>query len=172
LTAADRLRVNGKSGVVVGASGADAGGGSGTMYAVRKAFTLVEILIVVIILGILAAIVVPQFANATEQATSTGTYDQLTKVREAVAVYYVRNGNDWPQIQAGVGTWGQVIGPGYMREVPVNLWVGNNTAGRTIIFRDTPDTGFQTSYGWIFDPATGNIWAGSYDAQDQPFPRP
>ncbi|MEO1279645.1 MAG: prepilin-type N-terminal cleavage/methylation domain-containing protein, partial [Planctomycetota bacterium] len=33
---------------------------------VRKAFTLVEILIVVVILGILAAIVIPQFTSASE----------------------------------------------------------------------------------------------------------
>ena len=35
---------------------------------VRKAFTLVEILIVVVILGILAAIVIPQFTSASEDA--------------------------------------------------------------------------------------------------------
>ena len=44
---------------------------------VRKAFTLVEILIVVVILGILSAIVVPQFSNATQHAPSTAPHSQL-----------------------------------------------------------------------------------------------
>ena len=35
-----------------------------------------------------------------------------------------------------------------------------------------PDTTHQTDYGWIFDPATGNIYAGAFDADDRPIPRP
>jgi hypothetical protein len=31
---------------------------------------------------------------------------------------------------------------------------------------------YQTGYGWIFDPVSGNLWAGGFDGQDQPFPRP
>lgn len=142
------------------------------MSARYRAFTLVEILIVVVILGILAAIVVPQFSNATEQATKGGTHDQLQKIRETIGVYYVRNHNAWPQITAGVGTWGELVGPGYMREIPVNLWVGDNDAGRTIVIAPNADPGYQTTHGWVYNQATGELWAGSYDAQDQPYPRP
>jgi len=48
---------------------------------VASAFTLVEILIVVIILGILAAIVIPQFTSATQDAKSAATYNELQKLR-------------------------------------------------------------------------------------------
>ena len=142
------------------------------MSATSRAFTLIEVLIVVVILGILAAIVVPQFSNATEQATMGGTHDQLAKIRETIGVYYGRNQNAWPDIQPGIGTWGQVLGPGYMREVPTNLWVGNSDAGRTIVHGAGPDGAYQSGYGWIYNPATGDLWAGSYDAQDRPYPRP
>jgi hypothetical protein len=34
-----------------------------------------------------------------------------------------------------------------------------------------PDSVYQTNYGWIFDPNTGNVWAGSFDINDQPLPK-
>ncbi|MFM9994200.1 MAG: type II secretion system protein [Phycisphaerales bacterium] len=143
----------------------------------RRAFTLVEILIVVVILGILAAIVVPQFSNATAEASANATFDQLSKVRRALAVFYVRNGNSFPNIVAGNGivAWGELISaPGYLREAPVNLWVGQPNA-EVVITGPTPDPGYQTTHGWIFvdsGPTRGDLWAGSFDAQDSPYPRP
>ncbi|HYE63905.1 MAG TPA: type II secretion system protein [Phycisphaerales bacterium] len=140
---------------------------------VRRAFTLVEILIVVVILGILAAIVVPQFSTATEDSQRTAVADQVRKVRQALAVYYVRNGNVYPNIVAGDGTWGELIAPGspYMRQAPANMWVGGVNA-KTIVIRNTPDAAFQTTHGWVWDPVTGTLWAGGCNALDEPLPRP
>jgi general secretion pathway protein G len=142
----------------------------------QRAFTLVEILIVVVILGILAAIVVPQFSNATQQASSTATVSQLAKIRNAVGVYYVRNGNIYPQITAGDGTWGEILTPagGYMKQPPRNKWVDPAVAS-TIIIRDTPDTGYTAPsppYGWIFSQTSGQVWAAGFDGTDEPFPHP
>lgn len=137
------------------------------------AFTLVEILIVVVILGILAAIVVPQFSSATEQAEKTSTFDQLQKLRAAISVYYVRNSNTYPNITAGNGTWGPLIGTGadYLRDPPRNTYVGG--AGASVIALDTaPDSTFQLAHGWIYNPATGDLWAGNFDAAGNPIPRP
>ena len=43
----------------------------------RHGFTLIEILIVVVILGILAAIVIPQFTDAAEEASRSNLQSQL-----------------------------------------------------------------------------------------------
>ena len=135
-----------------------------------RAFTLVEILIVVVILGILAAIVTPRFAEATSQAQEVATADQLTKLRRMLAMYYARSNSQYPSITAGVGTWGELLTQGYMRQPPVNGWVGG-VPGQTIIFGSSADTGYQSTHGWIFDVATGNVWAGGFDSADEPFPR-
>ena len=58
---------------------------------VRKAFTLVEILIVVVILGILAAIVVPQFTNATQDAQAGNLKAQLSSLNRQIELYRARN---------------------------------------------------------------------------------
>ena len=135
----------------------------------HKAFTLVEILIVVVILGILASLVVPQYARATEDAKKQATFSQLVKVRDAVRVYYYRNSNTLPNISAGTGTWGELIGDGYFKSIPDNLHVGG-TNGTVITIGVGPDTARTTAYGWIYNPTTGDVWAASFDANDEPLP--
>jgi len=144
----------------------------------RRGFTLVEILIVVVILGILAAIVIPQFTGATEEAAANATFDQLQKMRRAVGVYRARNRDAMPPIQeiAGdpVGSWGPLVGNAgdYLLSAPVNSWVGGANAREVrVVPNATPDAAFQTDYGWIFDPSSGEVYAGSFDATDKPIPR-
>lgn len=137
----------------------------------RSAFTLVEILIVVVILGILSAIVVPQFSSASEEAKIESTKVQLQKLRNTLAVYYVRNHARFPAgVDEGDGTWGEILAEGYMHVPPDNQYVGPN--GTVITLGTGPDAAFQDGYGWIYNPATGEVWAGSYDANDKPLPRP
>lgn len=58
----------------------------------RHGFTLVEILIVVVILGILAAIVVPQFAGATEESRRSAFVSELRVFVDAAEYFAVREG--------------------------------------------------------------------------------
>ena len=138
----------------------------------RNAFTLVEILIVVVILGILAAITTPQFAAATDDSRKATTGHELKKLRRAIEVYQVRNGNALPNVLAGDGTWGEIIQTGeYLSAPPQNSWVSGVNSG-VIIIGDANDAGYQTTHGWIYDDVTGFIRAGSFDANDNPYPRP
>ena len=135
----------------------------------KNAFTLVEILIVVVILGILAAVVTPQFAGASEAAQEETTRHELQKLRRAIEIYMTRNGNALPNVVAGDGTWGEIVQPGeYLSGPPQNSWVGGPNAG-VIIIRDTPDDAYQTTHGWIYDDTTGQVWAGGFDGNDEPY---
>ena len=59
----------------------------------KRGFTLVEILIVVVILGILAAIVIPQFTNASQDAQVSAVKSQLQTVRSQIELFRVKNGS-------------------------------------------------------------------------------
>ena len=69
---------------------------------IRRGFTLIEILIVVVILGILAAIVVPQFVNAADEANDAAMRSQLQTLRGQCELFYAKTGAS-PDFSAGNG---------------------------------------------------------------------
>ena len=70
----------------------------------RKGFTLVEILIVVIILGILAAIVIPQFTNASEDARKSSLTSQLQTLRSQTELYKLQHLDKFPTDTGDLGS--------------------------------------------------------------------
>ena len=71
---------------------------------VRRGFTLIEILIVVVILGILAAIVVPNIASSAQDAAFTMARSQLVAVRGQVEMYKLRHSGVVPPASGPEGT--------------------------------------------------------------------
>jgi prepilin-type N-terminal cleavage/methylation domain-containing protein len=67
-----------------------------------RAFTLVEILIVVVILGILAAIVVPQFSGVSEESRRAAFVTELQVFMGAAEYYAAREGQWVPDGSSGV----------------------------------------------------------------------
>jgi len=59
---------------------------------VSHAFTLVELLLVLVILGILAAIVIPRFSGRTEQAKEQAAVTQISTFKTALDAFEVDNG--------------------------------------------------------------------------------
>ena len=78
----------------------------------RKGFTLIELLIVVVIIGILAAIAIPQFANTKEKAYIASMKSDLRNLVTAEEAYFADSG----QYSATLGVGG----------VDLNVTSGNN----------------------------------------------
>lgn len=119
-------------------------------------FTLVEILIVVVILGILAAIVIPQFTSASEQARGNSLISQLQTIRSQLELYQVQHNGQYPTLaqmwtnltektDASGSTAGtDDFGP-YLQQEPINPF----TSGTTVAADNSAD--------WQYDAATGAI---------------
>src|SRR6266478_4887540 len=87
-----------------------------------RGFTLIEILIVVIILGILAAIVIPQFSNASTDAKKNSLSSQLQTMRSQFELYKLQHNDKLPVVfqTDGTGaTTGTDFGP-YLQQTPSN----------------------------------------------------
>lgn len=135
-----------------------------------RAFTLVEVLIVVIILGILAAIVVPQFTSAAEQSRENSLAMNLFRVREQLEIYKQQHNGLYPRFAdfeaqmttasdadgntAAAGTAGYIYGP-YLRNVPINPMTNR------AVVSDNPATG---NGDWYYNEDTGEFRANDSDA--------
>ena len=94
----------------------------------RSGFTLVELLLVLVILGVLAAIVIPKFSGRTEQARETAAKTQISGFSTALDAFEVDNGY-YPSGSEGLGelieksknatNW---RGPYLKQAIPVDPW--------------------------------------------------
>lgn len=131
----------------------------------RRAFTLIEVMIVVAILGILAAMVIPQFSDASDSSKLGALKTNLQTVRAQIELYRMQHNETYPTnattfasqmtlaskpdgTTAAIGTTGFNLGP-YLQAVPNNPFTDTNTVG----------TGSVGSSAWYYNGTTGQFRA-------------
>jgi general secretion pathway protein G len=134
----------------------------GTKMRSKSGFTLVEILIVVVILGILAAIVIPQFTNASTEAKENSLKADLQTLRSQIELYKIQHtdvlpgGGDPNQFVTDMTTASGGYGP-YLQQMPANPF---NSNSREILINALA-TAVDTTVGWHLNTATGQVHATS-----------
>ena len=118
---------------------------------VRQGFTLIEILIVVVILGILAAIVIPQFTDAAGEASRSNLQSQLQTIRSQIELYNVQNPADAYVAATALTTfWDPLIQNNYLQTLPKNPLQNGSTSVAA-----APGAGV----GWVWaESSAGDTW--------------
>jgi prepilin-type N-terminal cleavage/methylation domain-containing protein len=94
----------------------------------KKGFTLIELMIVVAIIGILAAIAIPKFADLINKSKEGATKGALSTMRGALQVYYGDNEGAYPAGAAGTTPLDALIlNAKYLAEIPVVKTPGTAT---------------------------------------------
>jgi len=155
------------------------------MKAKKSGFTLVEILIVVVILGILAAIVIPQFTEASTEAKLSSLCTDLQTLRSQIELYKIQHNDNPPTFANFVDQMTKqsdlngtvppaaglaVYGP-YVQKIPVNQF--NDVYDMTTIpagvhgLLDNSGTVGDDGGSWEYDESDGSIYPDdSYDGDE------
>ena len=119
-------------------------------------FTLIEVLIVVAILAILAAITIPQFGDAGYDAGVSSLKAQLMRIRQQVEHHKLKEGSEPDFLNTG---WDDLVDNDYLQSTPINPlnketaigataaanvgWVWRDKGNGTFVMFATDETGAE-----------------------------
>ena len=139
-----------------------------TIVRKNKAFTLIEVLIVVVIMAVLAATVIPQFASSTTDAKESSLKFNMHTLRSQIELYKIHHGS-YPTLAddtlnqllvktdaSGAEDSSGEFGPYLDGDIPANPFDGVNSVYATS--STSPTAVANTSGGWQYNASTGGIW--------------
>jgi prepilin-type N-terminal cleavage/methylation domain-containing protein len=123
----------------------------------RSAFTLIELIVVIVVLAILSGIAIPKYIDYTAKAKESACKGVLGGVRSAVANFY---GNSAINGTAAFPTLVQLqtLGTVMQETLPANPYNSDATIAAATWAASPPVSGTN---GWNYDAATGRFWANS-----------
>lgn len=138
----------------------------------RRGFTLIEIMVVVVIIGLLSALVGPRLIGQSDEAKRKTTQTQISQLEQVLGLYYLDNGA-YPTTNQGLSAL--ITAPttppepinykkgGYMKKMPKDAW------GREFIYVCPGEHGDFDILSYGADGAEGGSGANAdimnWDAQ-------
>jgi type II secretory pathway pseudopilin PulG len=121
-------------------------------------FTLIELVIIIVVLGILAAVAIPKYKDISGEAREAACRASLGSLRSGITIWYanqaVKTGTaTWPVIDS-LTTYGVVMANG----IPANPYQNEANAPDSIVIGATKGVVVGARGGWAYNETTGEVW--------------
>jgi prepilin-type N-terminal cleavage/methylation domain-containing protein len=127
---------------------------------IARAFTLIELIAVIVVLAILAGVAIPKYFDYAANAKASSTKGTLGGVRSAIANFYANSAiSGAPAYPSLVQL--QTTGTVMQEPISANPYNNDATIGAGAWAATPPVAGTN---GWAYDAATGRFWANSATA--------
>jgi prepilin-type N-terminal cleavage/methylation domain-containing protein len=131
-------------------------------YKGNAGFTLIELVIIIVVLGILAAVAIPKYQDISADAKAASCRGALGGLRSGVTIWYANQA-----VKTGTASWPAVvdlntIGTVMEQEIPKNPYCDQaNYPDSVISTANAKGTLVGTDCGWAYNTSTGEIWANT-----------
>jgi len=130
----------------------------------QKGFTLIELMIVVAIIGILAAIAIPRFAQMLEKSREGSTKGNLGSIKSAASIYYGDTQGTWPTTLSAFSSYSfskylDNISP--VKVTGAFVAGASSPSGAKVTMTAQSSVPTASGTGWLYDSAFGNCYVNS-----------
>jgi prepilin-type N-terminal cleavage/methylation domain-containing protein len=130
----------------------------------QNGFTLIELVIIIVVLGILAAVAIPKYQDITAQAKEASCRASLGALRSGVTIWYANKA-----VTTGTAAWPslvavQTVDSVMAQSLPRNPYQLTTNAPDSIVTGVTKGTIVGTRGGWAYKASTGEVWPNTNSA--------
>lgn len=127
----------------------------------NSGFTLIELVIIIVVLGILAAIAIPKYQDITTEAQQASCRSSLGGLRSGITIWYANQA-----VKTGTASWPlldslQNTGTVMEQSIPANPYIAVDSLADSIVVGVTKGVIVAGGCGWAYNAATGEVWANT-----------